>query len=1188
MAAVFSAGVLGTLMLSSLHSHLKQGSPLADTPGYRKGKRRKAASDVISLKALEEVFRSSDPQLQESALQILLDRAMTEQSLSYIIRCCKNGKIPVTQRRAVAVIQQLTKQEQNRAILVRRGILKIFCHILLQPADETTYRYCIISMFRLVQNKDQRKVQIVRYGILGPLKKFLSVSSTHSNDLMYWSLLLTHQLSLIDELQTDLIGTGFLLHAKAVSPLSRPAPIKNGEHRLAVSVKLTLIGVLTQSVAEVVKQLQTLLQVSIVPLLVTCLRNEDVELASWAVFLIHEFVTKDVAKEQFQSMKGLLPALAALLNSDEACVPRLVLRSLKYLGMRNDQYQIEMIRAGVVSKIVPCLIGGEHSDPDSPLWALALLHDLLAHAEAHAQFFEAKGLDTLIRMSYDTSVHLSLYIADIIVYLASSLQNREMLENSEVLDAVLHFCKSDEAELQYAGAALLLNLATLSDKMTDRIAENGSIELLADLTLHSDRENIQTVASKTLTTLTRRDPLLRDLIIATAIRPLVAFVIEEAARTVHILFPRSSKRQSASNTFRGAREDGSVTIQSSELGTSCELEADRLSIGVESGYPEMFERLSGQLVSLTIFMESELFDMPPRKKLERLLTTLLDLLILPLMYAEEEDTRSVDSDVQSLTQTSSQIDALNCAKLGYDTEQNPSPAAQGFAPGFGNFKDEVAMHALKLVAKLLKNDDACEYLVRENVFTVMVALMQQNRPNVSEQAIVTVSAASLLPGLRNVILDVPFAFTGLTRAFLRNASPMLRFHIQSFYEAVCNYTELELGSNLEGRNVKFTKSQATPYMLLSPQCWEIRNESWTFESVRSEFGVIGSGRYAYEVELHTDGIVQIGWASSLCTFDPEAGTGVGDNQYSYAYDGHRKKKWHGPCSQSNEYGDDWYEWDVITTLIDLDNKEISYLRNGVSLGVAFVDIPDVTWYPAISLASAQGCRVRFGHQLDPLQYLPQGYASIASIAGNDGDVLSPDASSVYYDASESPSNEDPSGMSNLFLPLTEPTSYDRPEFLPSAYFELQMGIGGRETFMIPQIGIADRDKNIFFVGLCPGGRYVLMVVRNRDPDDRSFFRKDINEMLMHESTATIQDTEILATWRGPPVQDGDVIGCAISFAQGALLFTLNGKELGPIVHGVSEKLYVPYIRYVPRFILNLGKASFLWPFGVPFGVGRLV
>ncbi|KNC95963.1 uncharacterized protein SPPG_08568 [Spizellomyces punctatus DAOM BR117] len=1183
MAALFSAGVLGTLMLSSLHSHLKQGSPLPDTPGYRKGKRRKAASDVISLKALEEVFRSSDPQLQESALQILLDRAMTEQSLSYIIKCCKNSKIPVTQRRAVAVIQQLTKQEQNRVILVRRGILKIFCHILLQPADETTYRYCIISMFRLVQNKDQRKVQIVRYGILGPLKKFLSISSTHSNDLMYWSLLLTHQLSLIDELQSELIGTGFLY---ILAYMIRLTFGNASMQRLCLHSLVRLLSKMENT--EVVKQLQSLLQVNIVPLLVTCLRNEDVELASWAVFLIHEFVTKDVAKENFQSMKGLLPALAALLNSEEACVPRLVLRSLKYLGMRNDQYQIEMIRAGVVSKIVPCLIGGEHSDPDSPLWALALLHDLLAHAEAHAQFLEAKGLDTLIRISYDTTVHLSLYIADIIVYLASSLQNRDMLENSEVLDAVLHFCKSDEAELQYAGAALLLNLATLSDKMTDRIAENGSIELLADLTLHSDRENIQTVASKTLTTLTRRDPLLRDLIIATAIRPLVALVIEEAARTVHILFPRSSKRQSASDTFRGARGDGCVTIQSFELGTSCEPEADRLSIGEQSGYPEVFERLTGQLISLTIFMESELFDMPPRKKLERLLTTLLDLLILPLMYAEEEDTRSVDSDVQILTQTSSQIDALKCAKLGPDTDENGAPVAQGFAPGFGNFKDEVAMHALKLVAKLLKNDDACEYLVQENVFTVMVALMQQNRPNVSEQAIVALSAASLLPGLRNVILDVPFAFTGLTRALLRNASPMLRFHIQSFYEAVCNYTEPELRSSLEGDNVKFTKSQATPYMLVSPQCWEIRNESWTFESVRSEFGVIGSGRCAYEVELHTDGIVQIGWASSLCTFDPEAGTGVGDNRYSYAYDGHRKKKWHGPCSQSNEYGDDWYEWDVITALIDLDNKEISYLRNGVSLGVAFVDIPDVTWYPAISLASAQGCRVRFGYQLDPLQYLPQGYASIASIACNDAEVLSPDAPSVYYDASESPSNEDPLGISNLSVPLTEPTSCDRHEFLPSAYFELQLGIGGPETFMIPQVGIADRDKNIFFVGLCPGGRYVLMVVRNRDPDDKTFFRKDINEMLMHESMATIQDTEILATWRGPPVQDGDVIGCAISFAQGALLFTLNGKELGPIVHGVSEKLYVPYIRYVPRFTLNLGKASFLWPFGVPFGIGRLL
>ena len=58
-------------------------------------------------------------------------------------------------------------------------------------------------------------------------------------------------------------------------------------------------------------------------------------------------------------------------------------------------------------------------------------------------------------------------------------------------------------------------------------------------------------------------------------------------------------------------------------------------------------------------------------------------------------------------------------------------------------------------------------------------------------------------------------------------------------------------------------------------------------------GVTGNGRYAYEFVIRTTGIIQIGWACDKCVFDPEAGTGVGDNVYSYAFDGHRVKKWHG-------------------------------------------------------------------------------------------------------------------------------------------------------------------------------------------------------------------------------------------------------------------------------------------------------
>ena len=55
----------------------------------------------------------------------------------------------------------------------------------------------------------------------------------------------------------------------------------------------------------------------------------------------------------------------------------------------------------------------------------------------------------------------------------------------------------------------------------------------------------------------------------------------------------------------------------------------------------------------------------------------------------------------------------------------------------------------------------------------------------------------------------------------------------------------------------------------------MRNDSWTFESIRATHSVSGCGKYAYEVKIETTGIIQIGWATEESIFDPEAGTGVG-------------------------------------------------------------------------------------------------------------------------------------------------------------------------------------------------------------------------------------------------------------------------------------------------------------------------
>ncbi|KAJ3344327.1 hypothetical protein HDU93_000117 [Gonapodya sp. JEL0774] len=188
-------------------------------------------------------------------------------------------------------------------------------------------------------------------------------------------------------------------------------------------------------------------------------------------------------------------------------------------------------------------------------------------------------------------------------------------------------------------------------------------------------------------------------------------------------------------------------------------------------------------------------------------------------------------------------------------------------------------------------------------------------------------------------------------------------------------------------------------LLVSRDHLEVRNESWTFESIRATHGVSGSGRFAFEVELRTDGIIQIGWATKDCRYDPEAGNGVGDNQESYSYDGYRKQKWHGNSTRNNAYGEAWSVGDFITCQLNLNDGTISYLQNGRFLGVAFENVDSSKlWWPAVSMAGNQQCRVNFGDKLTPFRYTSKLYRSIPTyfdpptegqmtfVAGNDSPI----------------------------------------------------------------------------------------------------------------------------------------------------------------------------------------------------------
>lgn len=141
-----------------------------------------------------------------------------------------------------------------------------------------------------------------------------------------------------------------------------------------------------------------------------------------------------------------------------------------------------------------------------------------------------------------------------------------------------------------------------------------------------------------------------------------------------------------------------------------------------------------------------------------------------------------------------------------------------------------------------------------------------------------------------------------------------------------------------------------------------------FSSVRGGIDVPCEGRWMFEVQLNTPGIMQLGWVTPLTVYTSE--DGVGDSRDSYAYDGKRVRKWN---VESMSYGEKWTAGDVISCGIDFENGRIEYWRNGVNMGVAYAPkvLKDMSYSPGVSVSYAEACEINFGHV--PFRYPVDGF-----------------------------------------------------------------------------------------------------------------------------------------------------------------------------------------------------------------------
>ncbi|KAK0098177.1 hypothetical protein PV326_010611 [Microctonus aethiopoides] len=174
------------------------------------------------------------------------------------------------------------------------------------------------------------------------------------------------------------------------------------------------------------------------------------------------------------------------------------------------------------------------------------------------------------------------------------------------------------------------------------------------------------------------------------------------------------------------------------------------------------------------------------------------------------------------------------------------------------------------------------------------------------------------------------------------------------------------------KSVRFDVSTHHGLIIVSPDRLSVNSQS-NFSTLQANTGLY-AGKWMYELQLGSKGVMQVGWGTSQCKFSQEVG--VGDTVNSYSYDGNRMRKWN---VSTNKYGEPWLSGDIIGCTLNMDNGTIDFYRNGRHMGKAFENITKgigIAYFPTVSLAFTENLTANFGST--PFHYPIDGYEPLQS------------------------------------------------------------------------------------------------------------------------------------------------------------------------------------------------------------------
>lgn len=142
--------------------------------------------------------------------------------------------------------------------------------------------------------------------------------------------------------------------------------------------------------------------------------------------------------------------------------------------------------------------------------------------------------------------------------------------------------------------------------------------------------------------------------------------------------------------------------------------------------------------------------------------------------------------------------------------------------------------------------------------------------------------------------------------------------------------------------------------------------SSVWAGTRATYGVGGSGKYFFECTIHGNGICRVGWSTMSAHLE------LGKDVHGFGYGG---KGFTSNGGGYDKYGEEYRSEDVIGCFLDLDDRAVSYSKNGKFMGKAY-SIPETmvgsVLFPAVLVQNA-GITVNFG--ATPFKHAPSAPTS---------------------------------------------------------------------------------------------------------------------------------------------------------------------------------------------------------------------